>query len=302
MRLVAPLAFALALAASSVEAGVLDRIKETGTVRFGYREDAAPLSYLDEEKKPAGYSVLVCDAVAASLGRQLGTEVKVDWQPVTARTASTRWRRARSTSSAGRRRSRSTRRERVDFSLPTFVDGAAVMLPRDAEPEFDALAGKRIGVHAGTTHRGDPRQQPEGQGDAGRGGALRQPRRGAGGAGGGRDRRLLRRPVDPLRALLRQRPVGAAGGLGEHPDRGEARARHAARRQRLPAGGRPGGERALRLGEDGGVLQDRLPGGDAGGWRCRRSSCSGRTCPEPQWATFANVRAAARAACVFEPR
>ena len=46
----------------------------------------------------------------------------------------------------------------MDFSLPTFVDGAAVMLPRDAEPEFDALAGKQIGVHAGTTHRGDPRQ------------------------------------------------------------------------------------------------------------------------------------------------
>ena len=53
---------------------MLDRIKETGTVRFGYREDAAPLSYLDEDKKPAGYSVLICDAVAASLGRQLGTE------------------------------------------------------------------------------------------------------------------------------------------------------------------------------------------------------------------------------------
>ena len=84
MRLVAPLAFALALAASSVEAGVLDRIKETGTIRFGYREDAAPLSYLDEEKKPAGYSVLICDAVAASLGSSSGSRLKADWQPVTA--------------------------------------------------------------------------------------------------------------------------------------------------------------------------------------------------------------------------
>ena len=63
MRLAAPLAFALALA-SSVEAGVLDQIRETGTVRFGYRADAAPLSYLGEGKKPAGYSVLVCGAVA----------------------------------------------------------------------------------------------------------------------------------------------------------------------------------------------------------------------------------------------
>ena len=151
MRLVAPLAFALALAASSVEAGVLDRIKETGTIRFGYREDAAPLSYLDEEKKPAGYSVLVCDAVAASLGRQLGIEVKADWQPVTAENRFDAVAEGRIDLLCGAATITLGRRERVDFSLPTFVDGAAVMLPRDAEPEFDALAGKRIGVHAGTT-------------------------------------------------------------------------------------------------------------------------------------------------------
>jgi len=70
MRLAAPLAIMLALGASclpAAAAGVLDRIMESGTVHFGYREDAAPLSYLDENKKPAGYSVLICDAVAASL-------------------------------------------------------------------------------------------------------------------------------------------------------------------------------------------------------------------------------------------
>ena len=51
---------------------MLDRIKETGTVRLGYREDAAPLSYRDEDKAPAGYSVLICGAVAESLAAQLG--------------------------------------------------------------------------------------------------------------------------------------------------------------------------------------------------------------------------------------
>ncbi|HEY7687145.1 MAG TPA: transporter substrate-binding domain-containing protein, partial [Dongiaceae bacterium] len=44
------------------------------------------------------------------------------------------------------------RRELVDFSLPTFLDGAGVM-SRDAKPveRFEDLQGKRVGVLAGTT-------------------------------------------------------------------------------------------------------------------------------------------------------
>ena len=127
MRLAAPLAFALAMA-SSVEEGVLDRIRETGTVRFGYRADAAPLSYLGEGKKPAGYSVLVCGAVAESLGRQLGVEVKADWQPVTAEDRFDAVAEGRIDLLCGAATITLARRERVDFSLPTFVDGAAVLL------------------------------------------------------------------------------------------------------------------------------------------------------------------------------
>jgi ABC-type amino acid transport substrate-binding protein len=44
------------------------------------------------------------------------------------------------------------RRELVDFSLPTFLDGAGV-LSREAKPvdRFENLQGKRVGVLAGTT-------------------------------------------------------------------------------------------------------------------------------------------------------
>ncbi len=63
---------------------MLDRIKESGTVHFGFREDAAPLSYRGPDGQPAGYSVLICDAVAERLAKQLGTaELTVEWQPVT---------------------------------------------------------------------------------------------------------------------------------------------------------------------------------------------------------------------------
>ncbi len=152
MRLTASLAVVLALGASSVSAGVLDSIRESGSVRFGYREDAAPLSYVGEDKKPAGYSVLVCDAVAASLAQQLGIEpLTIEWKPVTASDRFDAVAGGEIDLLCGAATITLTRREKVDFSLPTFVDGAAVMLPRGAEPEFDALAGKKIGVHSGTS-------------------------------------------------------------------------------------------------------------------------------------------------------
>ena len=59
-------------ASSAAAAGALDRLKETGEIRLGVREDAAPLSYADDNGRPAGYSVLICNAVAAQLGKGVG--------------------------------------------------------------------------------------------------------------------------------------------------------------------------------------------------------------------------------------
>jgi ABC-type amino acid transport substrate-binding protein len=43
------------------------------------------------------------------------------------------------------------RRERVDFSVPTFIDGAGVLLRKDGPATFANLAGKKVGVRAATT-------------------------------------------------------------------------------------------------------------------------------------------------------
>src|SRR6201987_3028574 len=43
-----------------------------------------------------------------------------------------------------------SRREQVDFSIPTFVDGAGLIIRGDGPVELKALAGQKIGVLAGT--------------------------------------------------------------------------------------------------------------------------------------------------------
>ena len=44
-----------------------------------------------------------------------------------------------------------SRRELVDFSLPTFIDGASVLYLKDGPADFEGLAGHKVGVRGGTT-------------------------------------------------------------------------------------------------------------------------------------------------------
>src|SRR3569833_3711707 len=68
MRRLFTLAAALAVLSQAATAATLDRIRETGTLRIGYRVDAKPYSYQDSNGQPAGYIVDLCNEVAAALG------------------------------------------------------------------------------------------------------------------------------------------------------------------------------------------------------------------------------------------
>lgn len=116
------------------------------------REDAAPLSYTDSSGKPTGYSVLICNAVATLIGRAIGRDdVKITYVTVGTDDRFQAVVDGRADVLCGADTITLSRRELVDFSIPTFVDGAAVLLPKGADPTFDALAGKKVGVRAGTT-------------------------------------------------------------------------------------------------------------------------------------------------------
>lgn len=145
------LALAAALAAGPALAeGVLDRLRESGEIRLGFREDAAPMSFL-RQQEPAGYTVDVCKGVVEGLGRALDRELTVTWVAVDAEDRFAAVAEGRIDLLCGAATITLSRRGEVDFSLPVFVDGAAVILPRGAPTEFEALEGQRIGVLEGTT-------------------------------------------------------------------------------------------------------------------------------------------------------
>jgi ABC-type amino acid transport substrate-binding protein len=152
MRVFVSVVFAALLAASGAAAGTLDRMREGGSFRIGYRTDAAPFSYESGAGAPAGYVVDICREVVAAAKLDLGRpNLKVEYVAVTAEDRFDAVKSGRVDLLCEATTVTLARRELVDFSLMTFIDGASVMVRSDGPQSFKALAGHKIGVRAGTT-------------------------------------------------------------------------------------------------------------------------------------------------------
>jgi ABC-type amino acid transport substrate-binding protein len=144
----AMLAATVPLALEATSAATLDRIRGSGVVRMGYRGDAKPYSYRDNEGQPAGYIVDLCREVAAAIG----PNVRVEYVLVPSDRRFEAIHDGRIDLLCDPTSVTMQRREIVDFSLPTFIDGASVISRSSkAVRRFEDLAGKRVGVLEGTT-------------------------------------------------------------------------------------------------------------------------------------------------------
>jgi len=142
----------LLLAVGVAAAGTLDRIGQEKTVRIAYREDAAPFSYKDKLGEPAGFVVDLCRAVAKKLAEQLNLpSLNAAYVPVTAENRFEAITQQKADLLCEPTSATLSRREQVDFSIPTFLDGASLMVRTGGPKNLRDLAGKKIGVLAGTT-------------------------------------------------------------------------------------------------------------------------------------------------------
>jgi len=149
----------LLLAAQAAAAGTLDRVRSAGVFKIGYRADAEPFAYVDSIGEPAGYAVDLCREVAAATKQQLGLDtLKVDYVKVTAEDRFNAVKDGRVDILCDPATVTLSRRAIVDFSLLTFVDGASVLYRTDGPQGFKALAGQKVGVHAGTTTEAEVRK------------------------------------------------------------------------------------------------------------------------------------------------
>lgn len=133
-------------------AQTLDRIKETGEVRIGFRSDAPPLSYVNTEGSPSGYTPVICAQVAKGLAQGLEMEdLKLTFIPVTAENRFEMIKSGDVDLHCGAATITLRRMAEIGFSTPVYIDGAAAMLRRGEQKDMTSLAGQKIAVRGGTT-------------------------------------------------------------------------------------------------------------------------------------------------------
>jgi ABC-type amino acid transport substrate-binding protein len=138
--------------AGTVSAGTLDTIRQAGVVRLAYREDAPPFSFRGNDGQPIGYSVALCRAVVAGLKDQLKmAKLTVQYVPVTSVNRFETMQNNQADLLCEATTATLNRRKMVDFSIPTFISGASLMIRADGPTSLREMDGKKIGVLAGTT-------------------------------------------------------------------------------------------------------------------------------------------------------
>ncbi|HEX2227570.1 MAG TPA: amino acid ABC transporter substrate-binding protein [Candidatus Binatia bacterium] len=132
--------------------GTLKKIRDSSTLNLGYRESAPPFSFPGPDRRPVGYSVDLCTHVASAIQKQLGTNLKLNWVPVTAENRIDMVVDGKVDLECSTTTASLSRQERVDFSLMTFVDGGSLLTRADSTlGGVPDLAGKRIAVIPSTT-------------------------------------------------------------------------------------------------------------------------------------------------------
>lgn len=139
-------------AANGTYAGTLDRIRQAKTIRLAYREDAVPFSYKNNIGEPAGFIVDLCRAVAAKLAQQLELPtLSVAYVSVTAADRFDAIEQNKADLLCEPTTATLARRALVDFSIPTYIDGASLMVRSDGPRDLQGMSGQKIGVLGGTT-------------------------------------------------------------------------------------------------------------------------------------------------------
>lgn len=131
--------------------GTLAQIKKSGEIKIGYRQSEPPMSFLDADKKPAGYSIDVCEAITDAVEEKIGSDIQIKYVPVTAQNRFKALTDNTIDILCGSTTKTLARSELVDFTQLTFVTGASLMMSAGSNARKEGFSGKKIGVIKGST-------------------------------------------------------------------------------------------------------------------------------------------------------
>jgi len=138
---------------SAAGTSTLEQIKNSETIRIGYRETEPPMSFVNKDKQPIGYSIELCLHIVKAVKSALkNPNIATRYVPVT---ASNRFEALRNNSIdilCGSTTKTLSRSELVDFTQLTFITGAAFLSLRSTKVDgIPDLQGKKVAVVKDTT-------------------------------------------------------------------------------------------------------------------------------------------------------
>jgi glutamate/aspartate transport system substrate-binding protein len=143
------------LACAQPVEGRLKTIQDTSTLRIAYRTDSRPFSFLEAPGgQPTGFSIELCERIAKSIERDLRlASLKIQWVPVDTKTRFEAIVNGSADMECGSTTVSLSRMKIVDFSSLIFAESTGILVKTAAGAyRFDDMAGKRIGVIAGSTN------------------------------------------------------------------------------------------------------------------------------------------------------
>ena len=126
-------------------ASVLERVKASGKLTFGYGADARPFSYKDESGNPAGYAIALCGKIADAAKAGLGLPaLAVEYVPVARDEGLRAVVQGKIDVLCEATVPTLTSRKEVSFSIPIFASGIGAVVRRDASTRLkDILSDRR---------------------------------------------------------------------------------------------------------------------------------------------------------------
>jgi glutamate/aspartate transport system substrate-binding protein len=141
--------------------GTLARIAKRGEMRIGYDKDSEPMSFVDKDGSPAGYSVDLCRRIGAAVKTELKRDnLKITFVPVDFDGDFKAVVKGDIDLECGSTTITLSRYKLVDFTVMTFVTGGS-FVSRATRPigSLSDLGGKSVAVIPGTTTETALKQQ-----------------------------------------------------------------------------------------------------------------------------------------------
>ena len=160
MKRLRMLGFALAAAVCTAPAnaqeltGTLKKIKETGAITIGDRDSSIPFSYLDDNQKPIGFAIDICQKIVEAVKKELKLDkLAVEFNPVTSSTRIPLLANGTIDLECGSTTNNADRLKQVSFTNTHFLTATRFVSKKSSKlGSIEDLKGKSVASTSGTTN------------------------------------------------------------------------------------------------------------------------------------------------------